>query len=67
MSEHKKCPKCGGEMEKGHIPRYGGESLTFISYETTQWRGLAGKRDSTIAYACKVCGYIEIYRNTESV
>jgi len=54
MSEVKKCPKCGGEMEVGY--------LTNASY----WRrgrslwsfGWAGR---VFGYKCSNCGYIEFY------
>jgi predicted nucleic-acid-binding Zn-ribbon protein len=64
MSEVKKCPKCGGEMENGDIVG-AVRSVWFRSSEKTQWSGLASKTTSTKAYSCKVCGYVEIYRNSE--
>ena len=55
MSEVKKCPKCGGEMEQGkRIAGYGG-GITFAK------RGdLVG--DKIIPFFCKNCGFIEIYK-----
>jgi len=53
MSEVRKCPKCGGEMEKGRIFTYGGISFA----KKGDWFG-----DKIIPYYCKNCGYIEIYK-----
>jgi predicted nucleic-acid-binding Zn-ribbon protein len=52
--EVKKCPKCGGAMEKGYLPGAfswsAGESLWSI------------KRPSRIfAYKCENCSYVEFY------
>ena len=56
MSEVKKCPKCGGEMEKGtRITGY----LT-IAIRFTKWGDLKG--DMIIPFYCKKCGYIELYK-----
>jgi predicted nucleic-acid-binding Zn-ribbon protein len=53
MSEVKKCPKCGGEMEKGRDLRgYG--SLTLR--KSGDWFG-----DMIIPLYCKNCGFIELY------
>jgi predicted nucleic-acid-binding Zn-ribbon protein len=53
-SEVKKCPKCGGESEKGYLRdapwwRHG-ESFLQVGF---------GKR--IFAYRCKNCGYVEFY------
>jgi len=54
MSEVKKCPKCGGEMEKGEdIKGYGG-------YVTLRKSGDLVS-DKIIPLYCKNCGFIEIY------
>ena len=54
MSDVKKCPKCGGDMEKGHLrdaPWWRqGESLLQVGF---------GKR--IFAYRCKNCSYVELY------
>jgi predicted RNA-binding Zn-ribbon protein involved in translation (DUF1610 family) len=60
MSEVKKCPRCGGEMEGGSIRGYGFNPVWFASNER---KGILGsKTTKTKAYSCKVCGYVEIYR-----
>jgi predicted nucleic-acid-binding Zn-ribbon protein len=60
LSEAKKCPKCGGQMESGIVRAHGLNPLSFASKEI---KGLLGaKVTQTIAYSCKVCGYVEIYR-----
>jgi len=49
LSEVKKCPKCGGEMEKGELlPR--------------STLGGFWKPKRILPYVCKRCGYIELYR-----
>ena len=63
MSEAEKCPKCGGEMEKGDIVGYGWASVVFKSRETKLLHGLASKETTTTSYSCKICGYVEIYRD----
>jgi len=56
MSEVKKCPKCGGEMEKGaRITGY----LT-IAVRFTRMSDLKG--DMIIPYYCKKCGFIELFK-----
>jgi predicted nucleic-acid-binding Zn-ribbon protein len=53
-SEIKKCPKCGGEMERGRrLVSYVG--VTFA--KKGDWFG-----DSIIPFYCKNCGYIELYK-----
>jgi predicted nucleic-acid-binding Zn-ribbon protein len=59
MSEAKKCPKCGGEMESGSMKGYG--PTWFASNDSKTWAGLS-KTSQITAYSCKVCGYIEIYK-----
>ncbi len=54
MSDDKKCPKCGGEMEVGYLHnapywRHGRSSIGF------GWDG------RVFAYKCKNCGYVEFY------
>jgi predicted nucleic-acid-binding Zn-ribbon protein len=61
LSEVKKCPKCGGEMEIGAITGYGMANVGFKSGEKKTLR-VVPKMNYTKAYSCKVCGYIEIYR-----
>jgi len=58
MSEVKKCPKCGGEIE-------GGRSL--IATHAHFWEVLLSKKgdwygDKVIPFFCKNCGYIELYK-----
>lgn len=58
MSEEEglKCPKCGGEMEKGaRITGY----LT-IAVRFTKKSDLKG--DMIIPFYCTDCGYIELYK-----
>ena len=57
MSEVKKCPKCGEEMEKGKdLKGYGMHILLRKSGD------LLG--DIIIPFYCKNCGFIELYRGT---
>ena len=56
MSEVKKCPKCGGEMEEGErITAYMTQAVTFA--KKTDLFG-----DKIIPFYCKSCGYIELYK-----
>jgi len=58
MSEVKKCPRCGGEMEKGDcLFGYGGSvKLQYFSKEKQPLQ------DSVIPFYCRNCGYLEFYR-----
>jgi ribosomal protein S27AE len=54
MSEVKKCPKCGGEMEIGYLR------------DAPWWRRgksllAAGFGPRIFAYRCKQCHYVELY------
>ena len=54
MTDVRKCPKCSGEMEIGHLRdapywRRGTRMLKF------------GFGPRVFAYKCKNCGYIELY------
>ena len=55
-SDVKKCPKCGGEMEKGK-GLAGGYGVVRYLKMGDRLRG-----DKTIAFHCRNCGYIEIYK-----
>ena len=57
MSEVKKCPKCGGEMEKGY--KLVGES-GLLSVRFAKKGDALG--DQIIPFYCKNCGFIEIYK-----
>jgi predicted nucleic-acid-binding Zn-ribbon protein len=66
MSKSKKCPKCGGEMEKGTLF---GDSKVMVGPLPVKFTNkfsssilLIGKKRKIFAFACKVCGYTEIYR-----
>ena len=55
MSEVKKCPKCGGDMEKGYL-----FSAGWVRGEPSfGWGFPEGK--GIIAYRCKSCAYLEFY------
>jgi predicted nucleic-acid-binding Zn-ribbon protein len=69
MSEVKKCPKCGGEMEKGTLF---GDSKVMVGPLPVKFTNkfsssilLIGKKHRVDAFACKVCGYTEIYKGDE--
>ena len=59
MSEAKKCPKCGGEMEMRFLAGFGYASK-LLSVSDGTW--LPGKREKVIAFACKECGFIELFK-----
>lgn len=46
-----KCPKCNGEMEKGTFSIRGVQFMT----------GFLSRNRNIILYACKNCGYTEMY------
>jgi predicted nucleic-acid-binding Zn-ribbon protein len=58
MSEVKKCPKCSGEMEIGHLHN----ALYWRNGRSTLRFGLDGK---VFGYKCRNCGYIEFYFEKE--
>jgi len=58
MSEVKKCPKCGGEMDVGR---------GLIAGRTHFWEVLFSKKgdwygDKVIPFFCRSCGYIELHK-----
>jgi uncharacterized Zn finger protein len=54
MSEVKKCPKCGGEMEVGYL-----FNAPYWTRGRSRWSfGWDGR---VFAYKCKNCGYVELY------
>jgi predicted nucleic-acid-binding Zn-ribbon protein len=58
MSEVKRCPKCGGEMEKGRVRGYGTIDARFDTSESFWYsRGVKIR-----AFSCSKCGYIELYK-----
>lgn len=56
MSEVKKCPKCGGEMERGTLDVLLG--MHIVSKRGSKIR--AG--DKVSPYYCMNCGYVELYK-----
>jgi len=54
MSEAKKCPKCGGEMEVGYLHNapYWRRGRSILGFG---WDG------RVFAYKCENCGYVEFY------
>ena len=55
-SELKKCPKCGGEMDKGRLRSYAGIDVGVCKLG---WTVRTQKID---AFACHKCGYLELYK-----
>lgn len=53
-SEVGNCPKCGGEMEIGHLPG---------AFSWSAGKSLWSIKESSriFAYKCKNCGYVEFY------
>jgi len=54
MSEVKRCPKCGGEMEVGHL-RNAVYWTHGRSMRGLEWDG------RVFGYKCRNCGYVEFY------
>jgi predicted RNA-binding Zn-ribbon protein involved in translation (DUF1610 family) len=55
MSEAKKCPECGGEMEEGDYLRGHHIAVRLMKYD--DFYG-----DKVIPFYCKNCGFIKLYR-----
>jgi hypothetical protein len=53
-NEVKKCPKCGGAMEIGHLPN----AWNWIEGKS-RWSISLGRR--IYGYGCRNCGYVEFY------
>jgi len=62
MNEVKKCPRCGGEIEKGDklVAKRG-----LLSVRFTKKNDVLG--DRIIPFYCKNCGFIEIYKEMPSL
>lgn len=56
--EAMKCPKCGGNMEIGHL-----DGAYHWIWGTSYFRSRYGSR--IWGYACKKCGYVEFYKEKE--
>jgi len=56
MSEAKKCPKCGGEIEEERLRSYAGADV--VISKPSFW----GKVKKVKAYTCTNCGFIELYK-----
>jgi uncharacterized Zn finger protein len=54
MSEVKKCPKCGGEMEVGYL-----FNAPYWTRGRSRWS--IGWDGRVFLYKCKNCGYVEFY------
>jgi ribosomal protein S27AE len=52
----KKCPKCGGVMERGKMNVYGGVSII------PKGRGVFSSGDRVFLYYCVKCGFVELYK-----
>jgi predicted nucleic-acid-binding Zn-ribbon protein len=55
MSDAKKCPKCGGEMERGLL---GGAAQLWAAKRRSL---VLGGDANVFAYKCNKCDYIELY------
>jgi len=62
MSEVKKCPKCGGEMEKGSLFGASGSLIQWSNKTSGRIDWGFGERKSISAFLCENCGYVEIYK-----
>jgi len=60
MSEPKKCPKCGGEMDRGILARakFGGDWFRFVPSESVWY---VGSGEKAVAFRCRQCGFVEVY------
>jgi len=63
MSEVKKCPKCGGEMERRTLRAGGGGYFVELSDSESVWR--IGKHDRVVGFLCHECGFVELYRDVK--
>ena len=59
-----KCPKCGGEMEKGYMGDRGHANFLLrggLWARKINWLGTLSGAEDTTSYACNKCGFIEMY------
>ena len=61
MSEAKKCPKCGGEMERRTLRAGGGGYFVGLSDSDSVWR--MGRHERIVGFMCQGCGFVEFYRD----
>jgi len=53
-----KCPKCGGSMDKGRVPK----GLNLLSgYKSDSQKHFSFEVNFQKAKACLECGYVELY------
>ena len=66
MTDHKHgvCPKCGGEMDDGRIPK----GLNWLSgYKSNSQKHFSLELNFEKAKACLECGYVEMYLDPEKL
>ena len=60
MSEVRKCPKCGGDMDRRALRVGGGGYFVELSDSESVWK--MGKHDRIAGYLCQECVFVELYR-----
>ena len=66
MSENRAdtCPKCGGEMDEGRVPKV----LNWMSgYKSDSQKHFSFEVNLETAKACLSCGYVEFYLDPEKL
>ena len=53
-----KCPKCGGEMDEGRVPK---GLKWFSGYKSASQKHFSFEVNFERARACLQCGYVEFY------
>ena len=61
--EVKKCPKCGGQMERRTLRVGGGGYFVELSDSESVWK--MGKHHRIVGFLCQECSFVELYRDVK--
>lgn len=63
LSSEQKCPKCGGDIDKGKITGF----FTYVSNRWSKQFLSSGSVPVSQAIACLHCGYLELYLDANAL
>ncbi len=64
MNNSNQCPKCGGSMDEGRVPK----GLNLLSgYKSSSQKHFSFEINFEKARACLECGYVELYLDPEKL